>query len=160
SDSKDDPANAELLTIQPAPVGTLQTLRLGYEVDYDRTGTNPRPVAAHLHANAAKMLPKAPAEQAPRQLPLGSSGQCKGEPRVASVTINLTRPPQTSPHGPPPFSSETRPTRSLLSFDPVSLRTDDNGFMLSPLWYGNLGKHDTSGLEVVDDCKNFEYKHW
>jgi hypothetical protein len=160
SGSKDDPANVELLTIQPAPAGTLPTLRLGYEVDYDRTGTNPRPVAAHLQANAARMLPKALDEQAPKELPRGASGQCKGEPLVASITINIKRPTQASLPGTQPTSSETRPTRTLLSFDPVSLRTDDNGFMLSPLWYGNLGKHDTSGLEVVDDCKNFEYKHW
>jgi len=154
--SRDDPSNVELLTIQRAPEGTKPTLHLGYEVDYDRTGTNPRPDAAHLKTNAEKMMANVTPGTAFEAPPLGTTGQCKREPLVVTVSISIKRRAKDSQ----PVFSEARPTRSLLPFDPVSLRTDDNGFMLSPLWYGNFGKHDTSGLSVVDDCKNFEYIHW
>ena len=160
SGSKDDPSNVELLTIQPSPEGTLPTLRLGYEVDYDRASkSTPRPLAAHARANAVGVQRIIQAFPASESAEVTHSGQCKGQP-IATVSVAIKRASQNASEGVQPAQSEARPTRSLLSFDPISLRIDHNGFMLSPLWYGNLEKHDTSGLEVVDDCKNFEYKHW
>jgi len=179
SGSKDDPSNVELLTIPTNSEETKgtentkkaeeteSTLRLGYEVDYDHAGkSTPRPFAPHVEANAervrnimdaklidAKLLSKE------KEWEVTQTGQCKGQP-IATVSVTIKRPRQSTPAGFQQAQSEVRPTRSLLSFDPVSLRIDHNGFMVSPLWYGNFGKHDTSGLEVVDDCKNFEYTHW
>jgi hypothetical protein len=161
SGSKDDSSNVELLTIQAPPQGTLPTLRLGYEVDYDRTNKQgPRPVAAYAKSDTKEgVRGEMRVDRASESASVTQSGQCRGEP-TASVSILIKRAPQSSPGRPRPSAPEARPTRSLLPFDPISLRTDENGFMFAPFWYGNLGKPDTSGLEVVDDCKNFEYKHW
>jgi hypothetical protein len=189
SGSKGDSSNVELLTIQ-APPGTSPTLRLGYEVDYDRTNKRGlRPATAYSKNATPEAVRAEIRDHMPARASVTLSGQCKGEP-AASVSVLIKRAPQTPPpetrtdipkagqtsstetgaaapkaaqsSSPKtrPAASEGRPTRSLQPFDPVSLRTDENGFMLSPLWYGNLWKPDTSGLEVIDDCKNFEYRHW
>jgi hypothetical protein len=148
SGSQSDPSNVQLLTIQAPPEGTLPTLRLGYEVDYDRTDKRgKRPLALYATGNM------------PETEVVKHSGQCKDE-RIWSVSLVIKRARQSTTSEFRSDQTETRPTRSLLPFDPVSGQRDTNGFMLSPLWYGNLGKPETSALEVVDDCKNFEYKHW
>jgi hypothetical protein len=158
SGPKGDSSNVELLTIQAPPQGILPTLRLGYEVDYDRTDKRGvRPVFAYTRAEEGRR--DEIRDRASENSSVARSGQCKGE-STAAVSILIRRTPQTSQIEFGPAATEARPTRSLLPFDPVSLRTDENGFMLSPLWYGNLGRPDTSSLEVVDDCKNFEYKNW
>jgi hypothetical protein len=148
---KNDPSKSELLVIQDIPEGEESKLRLGYEIDYGRPwlmvkeGHPPRPGVKSSSPTDANFVSVA-YDGTP------SGGQCRDQ-GIATVTIRITPGDDRQP----PTAS---PTRSLLSFDPVSKSTDENGFMLAPQFYGNYGGPDTKQLEATSDCKNFEYKNW
>jgi hypothetical protein len=55
--------------------------------------------------------------------------------------------------------STPTPSRQLLPFDLVAIRSDENGFFQDPKWFGNFTGSFDSKLEAWKNCNNFPYKH-
>lgn len=62
---------------------------------------------------------------------------------------------------------DKEPSRNFLLFDPIAAHTDGNGFMQSPMWFGNLDGARSSGatdevqpLSISADCGGFPYKEF
>jgi hypothetical protein len=80
---------------------------------------------------------------------------CEKVKQDAEILITVTN----RPH------NDEEPSRKFLPFDPVATRTDGNGFMDSPIWFGSLGAsrragadNDVHTLSVSADCGGFPYK--
>ena len=148
----------ELLTIQPPPQGTLPTLRLGYEVDYDRSNKQGQRPAAARSDTTEGVGSEMRGDRAPESTSVVQSGQCKGEP-VASVSILIKRGLQNAGADLGLLGQSLAQTRSLLPFRSRFYAADDNGFIACSAFVVRKSRETRHvfGLEVVDDCKNFEY---